>query len=58
MTKETQSPETIECQILVLKDLLRRAKWHLGTDIQSSPPTTEETKEFINEISAVLREHK
>ena len=47
--------EVIECQIVVLKDILRRAQWYLGNDKQSSPPTKAETQEFLDEVRAVLK---
>jgi len=47
--------EVIECQIVVLKDVLRRAQWYLGKDIQSSLPTRQETLDFLAEVRAVLK---
>lgn len=47
----------IECEITVLKDLLRRAQWFLGREEQSSTATQEEIKEFAAEVAEVRKEH-
>jgi broad-specificity NMP kinase len=46
--------EELECEVIVLRDLLRRAKWYTGEDEQSSPPTIDEVREFLTEVRAVL----
>ena len=47
--------EQIKSEIMVLRDLLRRSGWYLGTDVQSSPPTRGETKNFLAELRQVLK---
>ena len=47
--------EQLISELMVLQDLLRRSQWYLGTDKQSSPPTLEEMKEFLQEIKEVLK---
>lgn len=42
--------EEMKSELFVKRDLIRRAGWYLGTDIQSSPPTIEETQMFLEEL--------
>lgn len=44
----------LECKNSVLRDVLRRAGWYLGTDIQSSPPTQDEIAAFYHEVRSIL----
>ena len=45
--------EILKSEIMVLRDLLQRAKWYTGKDIQSSPPTLEELRTFLAEVQEV-----
>ena len=47
--------DELECKITVLRDIIRRAQWHLGVDVQSSAPTRSETEQFLAEVRAVLK---
>lgn len=50
--------DVLKCKIVVLRDALRRAQWYLGKDKQSSPPTHDETEEFMREVREILDEHE
>ena len=50
-----KSEEQLRSEIMVLKDVIRRSGWYLGTDKQALPPTLEQLREFHREVKEVLR---
>ena len=50
--------EELTCQLLVMKDALRRARWYTGQDKQSVAPTPEQLQEFHDEVLGLLADHK
>ena len=49
-----KSEEQLRSEIMVLKDVIRRSGWYLGTDKQALPPTLEQLREFHHEVKEVL----